>query len=203
MKNKKVLSFITLISVLIISFLLTGYHAYSKFQNREIIKLLDHNTEAFNELEIVEIEKGTVSSKIVENGDELTVVHTDRYSNGRPFNGTSLDGLLIDESTPFKFIYGNESEQQTIIDAWVEGLKGRREGDILRLYIPSELAYGEVGSDRVPPNQDVITDIKILSITKKSELEELEKQKIEEEKKQEKSLDEPSQSETQEENVSE
>lgn len=53
-----------------------------------------------------------------------------------------------------------------VIDGWVEGIPGMREGGERQLVIPPELAYGETGFREVgiPPNATLIYEIELLDI---------------------------------------
>jgi hypothetical protein len=52
-----------------------------------------------------------------------------------------------------------------LIQGWQEGLVGMQAGGIRRLYIPAALAYGETGSgSKIPPNADLVFEIKVLSV---------------------------------------
>lgn len=45
-----------------------------------------------------------------------------------------------------------------------EGLIGATKGTILRMYLPAPLAFGEKGYKIIPPNEDVILEIEVMSV---------------------------------------
>lgn len=52
-----------------------------------------------------------------------------------------------------------------LIDGWVQGLPGVKEGSRVMLVIPSDLGYGEQGSgDDIPPNSDLVFVIDVLAV---------------------------------------
>jgi FKBP-type peptidyl-prolyl cis-trans isomerase len=57
-----------------------------------------------------------------------------------------------------------------VIAGWSEGLRMTREGSKTKLYIPSDLAYGENGVGRdIGPNEVIIFEVELLSIIKNSD----------------------------------
>ena len=79
------------------------------------------------------------------------------------YEGRLLDGTVFDSSIardqPVEF------QVNQVIPGWTEGLQLMPEGSKYRLYIPSKLAYGEMGSgDAIGPNSTLIFDIELLNI---------------------------------------
>jgi len=100
------------------------------------------------------IKKGTGESPKLT--DEVTTHYT----------GTLLDGKVFDSSVqrgePATFPVNG------VIPGWTEALQLMKVGDKWKLYIPSELAYGERGAGQViGPNETLIFEIELLSINKK------------------------------------
>ena len=85
--------------------------------------------------------------------DSVKVYYTGKLINGVIFDGSS-PGL------PASMRVGN------VITGWSEALQLMREGDHWQLVIPPLLGYGARGSgDAIPPNQDLIFDIKLIETT--------------------------------------
>jgi FKBP-type peptidyl-prolyl cis-trans isomerase len=78
------------------------------------------------------------------------------------YTGWLLDGTVFDSAhtagAPASFPLSG------LIAGWQEGLPGMQPGGIRRLYIPSELAYGSQGTANIPPNSDLIFEIKLVSV---------------------------------------
>jgi FKBP-type peptidyl-prolyl cis-trans isomerase len=78
------------------------------------------------------------------------------------YEGTFLDGIVFDSSyergTPAEF-YLNQ-----VIRGWTEGLQLMSEGSEYRLFIPANLAYGEVGNQGIPPNSVLIFRVELLAV---------------------------------------
>ena len=83
------------------------------------------------------------------------------------YHGTLIDGEVFDSSVdrgePAKFRLNG------VIKGWTEALQLMKAGDKWKLFIPSELAYGESGSNSIGPNEALIFEVELLSITVKEE----------------------------------
>lgn len=100
--------------------------------------------------------------RIIQNGfgkrpqptDTVKVYYTGKLINGVIFDGTS-PGL------PASMKLAN------VIPGWIEALQLMREGDHWQLVIPPNLGYGVrgAGDGMIPPNQDLIFDIKLIETT--------------------------------------
>ena len=81
------------------------------------------------------------------------------------YKGTLLDGTEFDSSyargQPVTFPLGN------VIPGWTEGLQLIKTGGKAKLYIPSNLAYGERGAGaKIGPNETLIFEVELISIEK-------------------------------------
>jgi FKBP-type peptidyl-prolyl cis-trans isomerase FklB len=86
--------------------------------------------------------------------DDVVTVH---------YEGTLTDGTVFDSSikrgTPIDLPVGG------VIPGWVEGLQLMHVGEKYKLFIPSELAYGEQSpSPLIPANSVLVFDLELLAI---------------------------------------
>ncbi len=99
--------------------------------------------------------------EILKKGDGKTPQITDQVKCH--YHGTLIDGTVFDSSvergTPATFGVNQ------VIQGWVEALQLMPVGSKWRLYIPSDLAYGERGAgEKIGPNSALIFDVEILDI---------------------------------------
>ncbi len=78
------------------------------------------------------------------------------------YHGTLVDGKVFDSSVdrgePVTFGVNQ------VIKGWTEALQLMPVGSKWKLFIPSDLAYGEYGPPSIGPNQALIFDVELLSI---------------------------------------
>ncbi len=87
--------------------------------------------------------------------DDMVKVH---------YHGTLVDGTVFDSSVergePVTF------PVKAVIPGWVEALQLMKVGDKWKLFIPGDLAYGEMSrGDKIGPNATLIFEIELLEIT--------------------------------------
>ena len=87
-------------------------------------------------------------------GQTYTVHYT-----GWLYDGTKFDSS-VDRNQPFDFMQGRKA----VITGWDIGFEGMRVGGKRRLFIPYQLAYGELGRDPIPPKANLIFDIELLAV---------------------------------------
>ena len=82
------------------------------------------------------------------------------YYHGTLINGTVFDSS-VDRGEPAVFGVNQ------VIPGWVEALQLMQVGAKWRLFIPSQLAYGEHGAGQViEPNSTLVFDVELLDIVK-------------------------------------
>lgn len=89
-------------------------------------------------------------------GDTIAVNYTGYLENGQKFDSS------YDRNKPFIFQLGAGQ----VIQGWDIGVAGMKEGGKRRIFIPSNLAYGEqgAGNGAIPPNANLVFDVELLSI---------------------------------------
>ncbi|MCQ2208663.1 MAG: FKBP-type peptidyl-prolyl cis-trans isomerase [Paludibacteraceae bacterium] len=81
------------------------------------------------------------------------------------YEGRLIDGTVFDSS--FRRNQPADFPVNQVIPGWVEALQLMPVGSKWRLYIPSDLAYGEQGAgDVIGPNMTLIFDVELLEIVK-------------------------------------
>jgi FKBP-type peptidyl-prolyl cis-trans isomerase FklB len=84
--------------------------------------------------------------------DTVETHYTGRFMDGSEFDSSVTRGQ------PLTFPVTG------VIAGWTEALQLMQEGDKWKLYIPSDLAYGERGVGPIPPNATLIFEIELLSV---------------------------------------
>ena len=78
------------------------------------------------------------------------------------YRGTLLDGTEFDSS--YKRGQPGSFSVNGVIPGWSQALQNMPVGSKWKLFIPSELAYGEHGQQNIPPNSVLIFEVELLSI---------------------------------------
>jgi len=86
------------------------------------------------------------------------------------YTGWLMNGTVFDSSRPSLSPRGSNATPLTtplsgVIKGWQEGVPGMMPGGIRQLVIPASLAYGAAGNGSVPPNADLVFEIKLISST--------------------------------------
>jgi FKBP-type peptidyl-prolyl cis-trans isomerase FklB len=81
------------------------------------------------------------------------------------YTGTLIDGTVFDSSVergqPAQFPVNG------VIRGWTEALQLMKPGSKLKLYIPSDLAYGDGGSPpKIGPGETLIFEVELISVDK-------------------------------------
>jgi FKBP-type peptidyl-prolyl cis-trans isomerase len=103
-------------------------------------------------IKMIVIEFGD-NSKKPKAGDLVTVQYAGYLTNGTKFDAS------YGTFTPFNFTLGNGQ----VIQGWDEVVSLMGKGMKVKVIIPPELAYGEVGIPQIiPPNETLVFDIQLL-----------------------------------------
>lgn len=94
-------------------------------------------------------------------GVSPTVTQTVRVN----YEGRFISGEVFDSSyergQPAEFAVNG------VISGWTEALMKMKPGAKWKLYVPSELAYGERGNQGIPPNSTLIFEVELLEVVKR------------------------------------
>ncbi|MEZ4600247.1 MAG: FKBP-type peptidyl-prolyl cis-trans isomerase [Syntrophotaleaceae bacterium] len=99
------------------------------------------------------LEKGTGKKPGPE--DMVTVHYRGTFINGTEFDSS----YKRNEPATFKV--------NGVIPGWTQALQMMQEGAKWKLFIPSDLAYGERGAPGIPPNSTLVFDVELQKVEKK------------------------------------
>ncbi|GAB0152678.1 FKBP-type peptidyl-prolyl cis-trans isomerase [Marinobacterium sp. BA1] len=105
-------------------------------------------------LQIEDIVEGS-GTEVKKGGALITAHYRGFLESGTEFDSSYHSGQ------PFQTVLSRKK----VIAAWVEGLKGMKEGGTRKLTVPAELGYGERGfGDKIPPNANLVFEIELLEV---------------------------------------
>ncbi|MDO5509149.1 MAG: FKBP-type peptidyl-prolyl cis-trans isomerase [Weeksellaceae bacterium] len=104
------------------------------------------------------------SGPTVQIGDMVSVKYTGQTINGKVFDSTDKNN----QGEPIQF----PVQDQGLITGWIEGLQLMQAGGKYKLYIPSNLGYGDQAAGEIPPGATLIFDIEVLEIGKMPKMDE-------------------------------
>ena len=76
------------------------------------------------------------------------------------YKGTRINGEVFDQNDSVQF------NLNRVVPGFAEGICLLGEGGKATLYLPSELAYGEYGSQNIEPNSTLIFEVEVLKVNK-------------------------------------
>ncbi|MPQ47788.1 FKBP-type peptidyl-prolyl cis-trans isomerase [Marinifilum sp. N1E240] len=109
----------------------------------------------------VKVTESGLQYEIIKKGNGNIPVRIDRVKC--VYHGTLLDGTVFDSSKE----RGDTTTfgVNRVIKGWTEALQMMPEGSEWRLYIPSDLAYGQRGAgENIGPNETLIFDLNLIEI---------------------------------------
>lgn len=109
----------------------------------------------------VQVTDSGLQYKVMEEGSGSTPGPKDKVRVH--YEGTLLDGTVFDSSHK----RGKPAEFQVnkVIKGWQEALQMMEEGAKWKIFVPSELAYGQRGAgDQIGPNEALIFEVELLKI---------------------------------------
>lgn len=88
-------------------------------------------------------------------GDTVSVHYTGTFLDGNKFDSS------LDRNIPFDFMLG----QGQVIDGWDQGVQGMKVGEVRKLVVPYQMAYGEDGYPPViPARTPLLFEVELLDI---------------------------------------
>lgn len=112
------------------------------------------------EREGVQTTESGLQYEVIEEGDGNSPTAADQVRVH--YTGELLSGEVFDSSRergqPVTFGLNQ------VIPGWTEGLQLMREGARYKLYIPSDLAYGQGGNQAIGPNETLVFDVELLTV---------------------------------------
>ena len=143
---------IILITVLLL--IAAGAVLFFVFDKKQKSAPLPEETNQMGEsLKIEILKEGTGLG--AKNGDTVVVHYTGTLIDGKKFDSS------LDRGEPYSFPLGAGE----VIAGWDQGLLGMKVGEKRKLFIPSDLAYGERGAGGIiPPNAPLIFEVELLEI---------------------------------------
>ncbi len=124
-------------------------------QVQEQTEINTQNVEDFDELQIETFREGS-GEQTTQAGDTISIHYTGTLSNGQKFDSS------LDSGQPFAFTLGKGE----VIPGFEQGLLDMQVGERRRIFIPSNLAYGEQGAGDgiIPPNAGLIFEVELMDI---------------------------------------
>ncbi|WP_311945361.1 FKBP-type peptidyl-prolyl cis-trans isomerase [Halomonas piscis] len=112
------------------------------------------------EREAVTVTESGLQYEVLESGDGETPDADDTVKvdyEGKLRDGTVFDSS-IERGEPVSF------KVNQVIEGWQEALQLMSEGDVWKLYIPADLAYGERGQGPIGPNEVLTFRVNLLDV---------------------------------------
>lgn len=108
----------------------------------------------------VKVTKSGLQYKVVEEGKGKSPKDKDTVKVH--YKGTLIDGKEFDSS--YSRNQPAEFPVNAVIAGWTEALKMMKTGAKWKLFIPANLAYGEMGRPGIPGNSTLLFDVELLEI---------------------------------------
>lgn len=125
-----------------------GQDSPVEFQKADDVVEVEHWSDG-----LVVITFNDADTEPVEEGDFLVVDYVGKLSSGQKFDAS------FDRGEPFRYQYPGQ-----LIQGWMRAVEGMSQGDRIRVFIPSQLGYGERQLQVIPPNSDLIFDIECVFV---------------------------------------
>ena len=108
----------------------------------------------------ITIEKEGTGYRVVKSGDTIAVNYTGTFTDGKAFDSNVDPSFKHVE--PFVFPVG----AGRVIKGWDVGVVGMKLGEVRKLELAPEVAYGSSGQGSIPPNTALVFEVQLLGIKK-------------------------------------
>ena len=128
--------------------------ANTAVEEPETPNVLTFGDSAVKKMSGLKYEDLTIGQGITANINDIVTIH---------YTGYLEDGTIFDNSlsqAPYAFLLGAKQ----VILGWEEGLVGMNVGGKRKLFIPADLAYGELEVGMIPPHSALIFEVEMLDV---------------------------------------
>lgn len=108
----------------------------------------------------VKVTKSGLQYRVIKSGSGKSPSRTDQVEVH--YKGTLINGRVFDSS--YKRGQTSSFGVNQVIPGWTEGLQLMKEGAKYEFVIPSNLAYGTMGNDVIPPNSTLIFEVELVKV---------------------------------------
>lgn len=100
-------------------------------------------------LRILDVKEG--EGEAIPAGAQVIMHYTGWLKDGTEFDSS------VKKNQPLDYPLGQ------LVAGWQKGIPGMKPGGIRRLFVPSDLGYGPQQKEKIPPNSDLVFEVKLLS----------------------------------------
>lgn len=153
MKPLQIIIALTGIVLIIIGISIGKKDTNTTLQNQsEQVMTEDTSQTTSTEMQIETTQTG--SGPEIQDGQTAVVHYTGTFADGSVFDSSKTRGM------PFEFTVGAGQ----VISGWDIGVKGMQVGEVRKLVLPPQYAYGEAGVGPIPPNSTLLFEVELLEI---------------------------------------
>ncbi|MFV1873149.1 MAG: FKBP-type peptidyl-prolyl cis-trans isomerase [Oleiphilus sp.] len=151
---------VTIIIIVLAVFIVQRMQAGKKNASENHQKGLEFLSKNMTQEGVVTTESGLQYKVLTKGTGEENPTANDRVKVH--YHGTLIDGTVFDSSVARG--QAIEFGLNQVIKGWTEGLQLMVEGEKTRLFIPSELAYGNRPAGAIPAGSTLIFDVELIKI---------------------------------------
>lgn len=152
--------FVTILIIVLAAFIIHRMQSAKKEAGNNLLEGQHYLSDNMTQDGVVTTESGLQYKVLRKGTGDTHPKATDRVKVH--YHGTLIDGTVFDSSVdrgqPIEFGLNQ------VIKGWTEGLQLMVEGEKTRLFIPSELAYGNRAAGSIPPGSTLLFDVELLEI---------------------------------------